>query len=181
MVACMQGLASTPWGVIWMTLRERAELVVTSCGCPLIPALAEGGGFTKWPISSRMASSWLQELLGKQGDPDLSTHSLKTTVLFWANAGGLLMEQRRQLGYHRTRETRVTELYGAIRSGCLSPDSARGARYPKGLKALRMALEFGAPSEDAGQVHEVEAQSSTDTSVEASEENHSESELRRHT
>eukprot|EP00971_Amphidinium_carterae_P024599 484919-Amphidinium_carterae.1 len=97
MIACMQGLASTPWGVIWLTLREQAKLVVNSSGLPLIPAPAEGGGFTNLPMSSRMALSWLQELLGKHGDPDLTTHSLKTTVLFWANAGGLHMEQRRQL------------------------------------------------------------------------------------
>eukprot|EP00971_Amphidinium_carterae_P225171 4466429-Amphidinium_carterae.1 len=153
MIACLHGLTSKPWGVTWMMLRERVGLSVESSGSPLVPAPSEGGGFTQLAMSSRMATSWLQELLGKQGDRDLSTHSLKATVLFWANAGGLLMEQRRQLGYHRTRETRVTELYdrdlvaagarsltclvGAIRSGCLCPDAARSARYPKGLKAGR--------------------------------------------
>eukprot|EP00971_Amphidinium_carterae_P223142 4427930-Amphidinium_carterae.1 len=44
-----------------------------------------------------------------------------------------------------------------------------------------MALEFGEQSEEAGQACEVEAPSSTEASVEASEENHSETELRRHT
>eukprot|EP00971_Amphidinium_carterae_P331449 6465002-Amphidinium_carterae.1 len=176
MVACLQGLSSEPWGVTWMTLRERAGLHVDSGGSPLVPAPAEGGGFTQLAMNSRMATSWLHELLGKQGDHDLSTHSLKTTVLFWANAGGLLMEQRRQLGYHRTRETRVTELYGrdlvaagarslaclvgAIRSGCLCPDAARSARFPKGLKALRMALEFGEQGEEESHTLPVESTSS---------------------
>eukprot|EP00971_Amphidinium_carterae_P343477 6483245-Amphidinium_carterae.1 len=73
---------------------------------------AEGGGFTSCCMSSAIASEWLRELLCKHGDETLSSHSLKATVLFWANAAGLLIEQRRELGYHRTRETRVTELYG---------------------------------------------------------------------
>eukprot|EP00971_Amphidinium_carterae_P184109 3655294-Amphidinium_carterae.1 len=63
-------------------------IVTLSSGCTLISEIEEGG-FMRLPMSSRMVSRWLQELLGKHGDPDLSTHSLKTSVLFWANAGGL--------------------------------------------------------------------------------------------
>jgi len=172
--------AFSAWGPKWVSLRERAELRADAPG-GVIESPAEGDEWLGCPMPVGRARSWMAHLLGTKDDQQLGTHSLKATLLSWANAAGLGDEQRRAMGYHSAaagKKNAMIELYGrdaqaaaarvtshlvgAVRRGLLCPDEQRGKQYPKGYSALASALDLGrVDSADPG---DEEAPSSAESS-----------------
>ena len=92
-----------PWATHWMMVRDEAGLKPGHQ--PVMPAIDAAGVWLGRPLTAGEASSWLKDLLVQVGFPledlrDISSHSLKSTVLSWAARWGMSLEERRLLGHH---------------------------------------------------------------------------------
>jgi len=188
MTACGHGVHPLiSWAATWLALREKAGLRADTPG-GVIESPVEGGQWSNAPMSVARARSWMAHLLGAKDDL-LGTHSLKATLLTWANAAGLGDESRRAMGYHSSaagRKSSMIELYGrdaqasaaritsqlvgAVRRGLLQPDQPRGQQYPKGYSVLAAALSMGrsGKAEQEEQSDRVSEGSGNDSSEEGS-------------
>jgi len=151
------------WSSAWLALRDKEGLRAESPG-GVIESPCEDGTWKGVPMTVGRARSWMAYLLEVPNDTLIGTHSLKATLLAWANLAGLSDESRRAMGYHSGaagKKSAMIELYGrdsqaaaaritsqlvaAVRRGLLDPDAQRGKQYPKGYSLLAAALSLGVP------------------------------------
>lgn len=129
----------------------------------LLPLVALGERVGAWlsrPMAASEACLWLKEIMQiqtGQGD-DLSTHSLKCTLLAWTTMTGVLsLEQRRTLGPHVDPAAKSALTYGRenmiklqatvaallirVASGDFNPDAPRAALVEAELQQFLLDLE----------------------------------------
>ena len=116
----------------------------------MLPALAEGGGWTTVPYTTVEFASSVRDLLLRHGVPsdliiNIGAHSMKSTLLSWVAKFGLDKPTRRMLGYHAEPKDKSVETYSrdamaaplrkldevlaAVRSGRFLPDANRSGHF----------------------------------------------------
>ena len=141
------------WAEEWLLLKKR--LVPT--GVPhVLPSWSER--IFDWlprAMTANEASLWLKEIIQLQTDklPDVSTHSLKCTLLSWNTiAGTMTLEQRRTMGHHVDPSSKSPLTYGRenlisiqaivagllwrIQNGSFDPDAPRAQLIETELEAI---------------------------------------------
>ena len=140
------------WPLEWHKLKKKIG------GCfdeifkgPILPAPDKTGSWNKRSVSASEATKWLAELL-KQGGfnlEDVTSHSLKCTVLSWLAKAGTEPHHRLVLGHRSTQkgslETYSRDMLAAplraledvlrrIRMGALHPDMTRSGHIQEPTK-----------------------------------------------
>ena len=139
-VAPALGVADKPWLHVW--LRVRGELGLDSIEPPL-PTPLENGQPGKSGVSTSEISAWLRLVLPRETEP-VSAHSLKRTLLSYANKRGMESTDKLILG-HRCHQGKMADVYGDdhaarplrllealladIRLGSFDPDASRAGRF----------------------------------------------------
>ena len=170
LIAPARGVGVCPWITAWVKAATDAGLPFSRFDgghrLPLLPAL-QGGEWTDQPISTAVATRWLQGIL-ERGQASTSTvkptgHSLKCTTLSWLSKFGTCRDHRLILGHHS--ETGMAEVYArdtqaaplrsldecltAIRAGNFFPDLNRSGFFEKEISGMRKihlpAADVGAP------------------------------------
>ena len=116
----------------------------------MLPALAEGGGWTTVPYTTVEFASSVRDFLLRHGVPadliiNIGAHSMKSTLLSWVAKFGLDKPTRRMLGYHAAPKDKSVETYSrdamaaplreldkvldAVRSGRFAPDATRSGHF----------------------------------------------------
>jgi hypothetical protein len=147
LTATTKGLIKDSWAKGWLEARSQTGLIVGQG--PMLPAPSTSTG--KWlerRLSSAEATSWLRELLVASGTKyaralEISTHSLKTTVLSWAAKFGMTVEERRMLGHHCDPQLKSVVTYS--RDSMFAPLM----RVNEMLKAIREGSEEVEPPSEA--------------------------------
>jgi hypothetical protein len=142
----LKGLNDVMWIDTWMKLRAQAKLKSPDGRNPLICSVTSSGQFTDRPLSASQASKWLRDILilnGYKRDNviNVSSHSLKATLLSWLAKAGVSLQVRQILGYHVTGSSQSALRYSRdelasplreldrvlemIRSGQFKPDASR--------------------------------------------------------
>ena len=134
-------------------------------GKTLMPAPAEDGTTLQRALESDEASVWLRLMLGEnvkrsESTRQISSHSLKATILSMAAKRGLKHEDRLAMGHHahpfrmadtyaRDAQARtirlIDKLLLEIRAGYFDPDTTRAGRFNKNY-APDPSLDVGAVS-----------------------------------
>lgn len=146
---------------------------------PLLPGPAQGGGWSKIPVTCEMAGDWLRALLkdtpNKAAKVRLGTHSCKTSLLSMSAKYGLNPTARRFLGCHSAGRDKSMLLYSrdtmswpisllegmlqAINTGEFDPDSGRGGFFIKHKpdhEALSKAQESTSSSAESADEEDVQ-------------------------
>ena len=141
-IAPALGVVDKPWLDTW--IQVRAELGLGSISLPL-PAPSSEGTATTRDVSTTEITSWLQKMLPRE-DQNLSAHSLKRTLLSYANKRGMETVDKLILGSHAhpgkmantygddllARPLRLLEaLLREIRGGDFDPDLSRSGMLRK--------------------------------------------------
>ena len=144
----------TPWGLEWIAQRQAQGLGLR----PSLPAFSEiDQTWLERPMSTGECTLYLKELLASSGFlgselDELTSHSLKTTVLSWAaKSGQVSLADRRLLGHHVDSSVkspltyardesarlmlRVHSLVKEIRGGRFRPDASRVWRLAMMIRA----------------------------------------------
>jgi hypothetical protein len=158
------GISGAQWASGLISLRKELKLEDSS-GLLTVPR-GDGCGFTAKPMSGAEASIWLQELLvaggfAAESVADLTTHSLRTTMLSWCAKFGVREGSRRILGYHSkpkdimmleySRDAlsgplgALGEVLDCITNGSFDPDSSRSG-YKRAKVGARASLVLGPAS-----------------------------------
>ena len=145
MVALAKGLRKHSWAVNWFAARKHAGLSNDNAS-HILPAASTNGLWLDRPLTSAEATAWLRDILMAYGTTsarasELSSHSLKTTVLAWSAQYGLPLDVRRLLGHHVDPQHGSTLTYSRdalvhpmqlvdgmldeIRRGLFNPDLSR--------------------------------------------------------
>ena len=143
LVAPLWGLTHPCWALEWNKLAKTIGIVFdeTFKG-PILPAPDKAGVWSRRSVSASEATKWLCELLKQHGSSleEVSSHSLKCTVLSWLAKAGTEPHHRSVLGHHSTQkgslETYSRDMLAAplraledvlrrIRVGALHPDLTR--------------------------------------------------------
>ena len=139
-VAPAQGVADRPWLDLWLGVRR--ELGIDSIEPPL-PTPSVDGTASQAGVSTAEISAWLRLVLPRKDNP-LSAHSLKRTLLSYANKRGLGNTDKLILGHH-CHQGKMADVYGDdyaarplrlleallsdIRDGSFDPDASRAGRF----------------------------------------------------
>ena len=136
------GISDRPWGLTFLSLAKEVGLDPAQANeRPLLPA-PSSSGWSRRSVTSSEASAWLRALLDTHGTGggDISTHSLKATLLSWCTKVGLDKDICSILGHHSTgkhsAETYSRDLVAAplrqldevirkVRVGLFLPDLTR--------------------------------------------------------
>ena len=167
LVASGTGIFGDDWVHHWIEALQSVGVDPHSDepGKTLMPAPAEDGTAQKRALESDEASVWLRLILGedmerKNSSRQISSHSLKATLLAMAAKRGLKHEDRLAMGHHvhpfkmadtyaRDAQARTIRLLDKllleIRSGYFDPDSTRAGRFNKNLLP-DPSLDIGAQS-----------------------------------
>ena len=139
------------WAVAWTRARKAAQATAGAGRC-LMPAIAPGGvaSLDDVPMSAPQLTTVLRNALAKGRFPheevaEVSSHSLKATVLSWLAKAGVAKAARRLLGGHvKPGEKSVIEysrdglagplreidrVLEMIRKGRFDPDATRSGRF----------------------------------------------------
>ena len=141
------------WAEEWLSLKKR---LVPSDVPHVLPSWSER--ISDWlprAMTANEASLWLKEFIQLQIDriSDVSTHSLKCTLLSWNTiAGTMTLEQRRTMGHHVDPSAKSPLTYGRenlvsiqaivaallwrIRNGSFDPDAPRAQLIETELETL---------------------------------------------
>ena len=139
-VAPALGVSDRPWLDLWLEVRQ--ELGIVSIEPPL-PTPSVDGTPGEAGVSTAEIGAWLRLALPRDTEP-LSAHSLKRTLLSYANKGGLGNTDKLILGHH-CRQGKMADVYGDdyaarplrllegllsdIRDGSFDPDASRAGRF----------------------------------------------------
>ena len=139
-VAPALGVADQPWLGLWLGVRR--ELGIDGIEPPL-PTPSVDGTASQAGVSTAEISAWLRLVLPRDAEP-LSAHSLKRTLLSYANKRGLGNTDKLILGYH-CHQGKMADVYGDdyaarplrlleallsdIRDGSFDPDASRAGRF----------------------------------------------------
>ena len=139
-VAPALGVADRPWLDLWLDVRR--QLDIDSMEPPLPSPLADGTP-SQVGVSTSEISDWLRLVLPRDTD-QLSAHSLKRTILSYANKRGLGNTDKLILGHH-SHQGKMADVYGDdyaarplrlleslladIRGGAFDPDASRAGRF----------------------------------------------------
>ena len=167
-IAPALGIVDRPWLGTWIAIR--AELGLGNVNLPL-PAPSSEGTATSRDVSTTEISGWLQKMLPRDGQP-ITAHSLKRTLLSFANKRGMETVDKLILGSHShpgkmantcgddlmARPLRLLEaLLREVRGGVFDPDMARSGRLRsetslevQGLPVLGGDKRFGMDIERDG-------------------------------
>ena len=176
LIAPVRGVGVCPWVTAWVKAATDAGLpfdrFTGGHRLPLLPAL-RGGEWTDQPISTAVATRWLQGILERSQVSASAVkptgHSLKGTTLSWLAKFGTCRDHRLILGHHS--ETGMAEIYArdtqaaplrslveclaAIRAGNFFPDLNRSGFFEKEISDMRkvhpLATGPHAPVETAAQ------------------------------
>ncbi|OLP81943.1 hypothetical protein AK812_SmicGene37435 [Symbiodinium microadriaticum] len=181
-VAPRNGLSGRDWFAGFAAARE-ASGVPTGPGLPLLPARTTSSGWATVPPKAGVAASWLRGVLQGLGFAmkdvaPLGTHSCKATALSWTAKFGLDASTRRTLGYHSSKEDRMTHVYSRdaiaapvrelqrvlteIREKRVKPDETRSGYFRTEQELQESDTESSCDEEDDG-----EDQGALDDAVEA--------------
>ena len=152
-IAPALGIVDRPWLGTWIAIR--AELGLGNVNLPL-PAPSSEGTATSRDVSTTEISGWLQEMLPRDGQP-ITAHSLKRTLLSFANKRGVETVDKLILGSH-SRPGKMANTYGddlmarplrlleallrEVRGGVFDPDMARSGRL-RSETSLEVAVRHG--------------------------------------
>ena len=184
LIAPARGVSVCPWITAWVKAAADAGLPFSRFDgghrLPLLPAL-QGGEWTNQPISTAVATRWLQGML-ERSQVSTSTvkptgHSLKCTTLSWLSKFGTCRDHRLILGHHS--ETGMAEIYArdtqaaplrsldecltAIRAGNFFPDLNRSGFFEKEILGMRK-IHFPAADVSAPPGAPAQSEVSGDTS-----------------
>ena len=139
-VAPALGVADRPWLDLWLGVRR--ELGIESIEPPLPTPLVDGTA-SQAGVSTAEIGGWLRLVLPRDVEP-LSAHSIKRTVLSYANKRGLGNTDKLILGHH-CHQGKMADVYGDdyaarplrlleallsdIRDGSFDPDASRAGRF----------------------------------------------------
>ena len=139
-VAPALGVSDQPWLGLWLGVRR--ELGIDSMEPPLPTPCADGTP-RQVGVSTSEVGAWLRLVLPRDSDP-LSAHSLKRTILWYANKRGLGNTDKLILGHH-SHDGKMADVYGDdnaarplrlleglladIREGVFDPDASRAGRF----------------------------------------------------
>ena len=139
-VAPALGVADQPWLGLWLGVRR--ELGIDGIEPPL-PTPSVDGTASQAGVSTAEISAWLRLVLPRDAEP-LSAHSLKRTLLSYANKRGLGNTDKLILGHH-CHQGKMADVYGDdyaarplrlleallsdIRDGSFDPDASRAGRF----------------------------------------------------
>ena len=156
LIAPVRGVGVCPWITAWVKAAVDAGLPFSrfdgSCRLPLLPGL-QNGVWTTQPISTAVATKWLQGLLERSQVNASATkptgHSLKCTTLSWLLKFGTCRDHRLILGHHSetgmadiyARDTqaaplRSLECLAAIRAGNFCPDLNRSGFFEREISNM---------------------------------------------
>ena len=146
MVATCIGLSDRNWGSIWLDVRCRLNIKLPPYD-NFMPAPDQDGVATRRPLETKECGLWLRKILlghtQHSSVKQISSHSMKTTVLSWAAKRGYDVPLRLQMGYHCNRMQMamtysrdaatasimaVQKLIDEIKSGVFAPDDTRSGR-----------------------------------------------------
>ena len=155
LVASGTGIFGDDWIRQWISALQciGVDPHADEIGKTLMPALAEDGTAQRRALESDEASVWLRLILGedmdrKNSSRQISSHSLKATLLAMAAKRGLKHEDRLAMGHHahpfkmadtyaRDAQARtirlIDKLLLEIRSGYFDSDTTRAGRFNKNL------------------------------------------------
>ena len=145
-VAPALGVSDQPWLHLWLGVRR--ELGLDSIEPPL-PSPLEDGSPSKAGVSTSEVSAWLRLVLPREVEP-VSAHSLKRTLLSYANKRGMDNTDKLILGHH-CHQGKMADVYGDdhaarplrlleslladIRLGSFDPDATRAGRFVSNVEA----------------------------------------------
>ena len=172
------GITSSPWGLDFISVARQVGLELGRPGragaAPLLPAPIDSG-WSRRSVTSTEATTWLRALLDSREEGehrDVSSHSLKATLLSWCAKVGVDKDVRSILGHHSTgkhsAETYSRDLLSAplreldevirkVRVGSFLPDLTRSGQVkvlsqvvdPKDAFDSASGLSSGVPEPDA--------------------------------
>jgi hypothetical protein len=167
LVASGSGIFGDDWVRSWINALKNigVDPFSNEPGKTLMPAPAEDGTTLQRALESDEASVWLRLMLGEnvkrsESTRQISSHSLKATILSMAAKRGLKHEDRLTMGHHahpfrmadtyaRDAQARtirlIDKLLLEIRAGYFDPDSTRAGRFNKNY-APDPSLDVGAVS-----------------------------------
>ena len=170
-VAPRNGLSGRDWFAGFAEARQ-ASGVPTGPGLPLLPARTTSSGWATVPPKAGVAGSWLRGVLQGLGFATrdvapLGTHSCKATALSWTAKFGLDSATRRTLGYHSSKEDRMTHVYSRdaiaapvrelqrvlteIREKRFKPDETRSGYFRTEQELQESDTESSCDEEDDGE------------------------------
>ena len=146
-VAPALGVADQPWLHSWLGVRR--ELGLDSIEPPM-PSPLEDGSPCRAGVSTSEVSAWLRLVLPREAEP-LSAHSLKRTLLSYANKRGMENTDKLILGHH-CHQGKMADVYGDdhaarplrlleslladIRLGTFDPDATRAGRFVSNVEPV---------------------------------------------
>ena len=155
-----KGLTGRDWSDAWLRARDAEGLTVGNGMC--LPSLrADGSGWLEVKMSSTEGQLFLHEVLGgieQDSAPvqKLGTHSLKATLLSWAQRSPFLifkMWERKLMGHHSldknkspltysrqayaTLMGKVQAMFESINSGQFNPDLSAAGRVAQVAASFR--------------------------------------------
>ena len=167
LVASGSGIFGDDWVRGWIDALKNigVDPFSNEPGKTLMPAPAEDGTTLQRALESDEASVWLRLMLGEnvkrsESTRQISSHSLKATILSMAAKRGLKHEDRLAMGHHahpfrmadtyaRDAQARtirlIDKLLLEIRAGYFDPDTTRAGRFNKNY-APDPSLDVGAVS-----------------------------------
>ena len=167
LVASGSGIFGDDWVRGWIDALKNigVDPFSNQPGKTLMPAPAEDGTTLRRALESDEASVWLRLMLGEnvkrsESTRQISSHSLKATILSMAAKRGLKHEDRLAMGHHahpfrmadtyaRDAQARtirlIDKLLLEIRAGYFDPDTTRAGRFNKNY-APDPSLDVGAVS-----------------------------------
>ena len=144
--AISPALGIRPFGQLWRTCRE--QLGIESQGrCPFMPAPDAQGSPTVRALDTDEATSWMRLMLELgDGSPQVSSKSMKATIISWAAKRGVDPLTLQRLGYHAaggmdlvySRDSQaplllvVEKVLKEVREGIFRPDETRSGRLVSG-------------------------------------------------
>ena len=139
-VAPALGVSDQPWLDLWLSVRQELGIVGIE---PPLPTPATDGTPGEAGVSTAEIGAWLRLALPRDAEP-LSAHSLKRTLLSYANKRGLGNTDKLILGHH-CHQGKMADVYGDdyaarplrllegllsdIRDGSFDPDASRAGRF----------------------------------------------------
>ena len=147
LMAITRGLATSKWATDWIKARRDAGLQDGDGAALFTPSDSET--FSRIPTSTGMATTWLRDLLAEMGGSqdavnEVSSYSLKTTLLTWAARYGMSVEDRRLMGHHLDPhvkfvatynrdllvnvQVKIAHMLGSMRRGSFDPEATAGQR-----------------------------------------------------
>ena len=182
LVAPIWGLTNPCWALEWYKLAKTVGLDFdSSFKGAILPAPDKTGHWNKRSVSASEATKWLIELL-KQGGfnfEDVTSHSLKCTVLSWLAKAGAEPHHRLVLGHHSAQkgslETYSRDMLAAplraledvlrsIRVGALHPDMTRSGHIQEPTKP-----DCAEPEQDQADSHSSSSSSGGSSSSSSSD------------